>query len=270
MHFESICLHRYSSCISFTQAIWCSSRTLKVDRYKLQHGQPQRRFKNPFSKLQKTLQELSGFRLGDKVTIQSSLAQVDAASVVLEEILPTESLELSNSIVNEDNTYWLWFLELPLRKAEFLSVNLLLQDVELKGQKRSFKVVQINDSSDPGKIYRYQAETSLRFGTNPGVNVSAGLPLRVAKEGIGGLEKQLEQLNEHLSAFGDDRLHIKLPSYYRPRRGGILLHGQPGTGKTFVPQQGCTMSVEASPPHRHRSHTIKKCKPWNSNQSSLL
>lgn len=54
-------------------------------------------------------------------------------------------------------------------------------------------------------------------------------PLGINSEGIGGLQKQVQQLNKRLAALNNDvrRLHVS-------RSPGIILHGPSGTGKSLV------------------------------------
>ena len=55
----------------------------------------------------------------------------------------------------------------------------------------------------------------------------------VSDEGVGGLHKQLQQLNKRLDALNVDWTRIGVPLQYR-RNGSILLHGPEGTGKSLV------------------------------------
>ncbi|MCJ1405461.1 AAA+-type ATPase [Xylographa trunciseda] len=187
----------------------------------------------------KALQELHHLKLGDKLSIK--LAQqpmADAQSITISEI-PQATLDSPlTSLDKVEQGHWEWYIELPFKNAEVLCPGMVFDEVELKGQKRSFKVEQINHNIFPDTLYRYVPASAIQLqdSSSSRANSTAGLQrsLSITQDGIGGLTRQLNELNQRLAAYNDSLQRLKLPSYYRSRRGGILLYGPPGTGKSLI------------------------------------
>ena len=187
----------------------------------------------------KALQELHHLKLGDKVSIKSTQDPLsDIQSITLSEI---PQVTLDSPLVSLDKIgqgHWAWYLELPLSKAEVLCPGMIIDEIELKGQRRSFKVDQINHNDFSDTLYRFVSASAIRLQDpySSRANSIAGLQrcLTITQDGIGGLTRQLDQLNQRLSAYNDSLQRLKLPSYYRSRRGGVLLYGPPGTGKSLI------------------------------------
>ncbi|MCJ1379327.1 AAA+-type ATPase [Xylographa soralifera] len=187
----------------------------------------------------KALQELHHLKLGDKVSIKSAQEPLsDIQSITLSEI---PQITLDSPLASLDNVeqgHWAWYLELPLVKAEVLCPGMILDEVELKGQKRSFKVDRINHNDSSDTLYRFVSASAIQLQdpSSSRANSTAGLQrsLSITQDGIGGLTRQLDQLNQRLAAYNNSLQRLKLPSYYRSRRGGVLLYGPPGTGKSLI------------------------------------
>ena len=187
----------------------------------------------------KALQELHCLKLGDKVSIECAQEPIsDVHSITLSEI-PLVTLETPLiSLDKAEQAHWVWYLELPLSKAEVLCPGMVLSDVDLKGQKRSFKIEQINHNVSPDTLYRFVSTSAIQLqnSSSSRTNSTAGIQrsLSITQDGIGGLTVQLDRLNQRLAAYNDTLQRLRLPSYYRSRRGGILLYGPSGTGKTLI------------------------------------
>ena len=187
----------------------------------------------------KALQELHRLKLGDRVSIKSMEDPLlDIQSIMLSEI---PQLTLDPALISLDKAgqgHWAWYLELPLAKAEVLCPGMIIDDVDLKGQKRSFKVEQINHNDGSDTLYRFVSTSAvhLQDPLSNRANSTAGLQrsLCITQDGIGGLTRQLDQLNQRLSSYNNSLQRLKLPLYYRSRRGGVLLYGPPGTGKSLI------------------------------------
>ena len=187
----------------------------------------------------KTLQSLYDLKLGDKVFIVGGDGSItDVQSVQLTEV-PREGSGLPYaSVTDDERAHWAWFLEDPVSSAEVIYPGMVFEDVELKRQRRSFKVEAINEAQDGHVLYRMRPSSEIHLGGVPPLRPAvAGFPhgrLYVPGDGIGGLKRQLAQLNERLLAYSGERRNLRPPAGYRPRRGGLILHGPPGTGKTLL------------------------------------
>ncbi|MCJ1350895.1 MAG: AAA+-type ATPase [Icmadophila ericetorum] len=187
----------------------------------------------------KVFQTLHGLKLGDKVTIHKDNSLIeDVKTITLSEVSQDGNEQDLVGLDKAEQEHWRWFLEYPLDKAEILCPGLTVEGVELKGSQRSFKIEQINSSSSSDALYRFVVGADIQvkeYQKRDGANRDGPLrSLLITKDGIGGLTRQLAQLNQRLSAYSDELQRLKLPSYYRARRGGILLYGPAGTGKSLV------------------------------------
>lgn len=189
----------------------------------------------------KALQNLFEIKLGDKISIlRNDVSIYDARCISLIEV-PQTGLEESSPIFTEtDRAHWAWILGYVLEKAELLCPGVILEGLEVKGERRAFKILKINSSTDR-VLYTYQSDTTTQIIDAQTIEHilpnDLSKPLKVASDGIGGLSKQLKQLNDRLTAYSKENQAFRFPSYYRPRRGGIILHGPPGTGKSLVLQK---------------------------------
>ena len=187
----------------------------------------------------KFLQDFHGLKLGDKVSIRLlDRIMPEAQTVVLLEMAQDGQEPLENVQDYAQRDHWSWFLEYPLGKAETLSVGMVFGNIELKGQRRSFQVETINSNRQPNKLYRFGPSSTVQVQDRPAIQETnfqaTHASLTVTRDGIGGLTRQLDQLNQRLTAYSDDLQNLRLPTYYRAHRGGVLLHGQPGTGKSLL------------------------------------
>ena len=187
----------------------------------------------------KFLQDLHGLKLGDKVSIRLlDKIMPEAQTVVLLEMAQDGQEPLQNVPDYAQRDHWSWFLEYPLGKAETLSVGMVFGNIEIKGQRRSFKIETINSNRYPDELYRFGPSSIIQIREGPATQdmsfEAIHGSLAITRDGIGGLARQLDQLNQRLTAYSDDLQNLKLPTYYRAHRGGILLHGQSGTGKSLL------------------------------------
>lgn len=183
----------------------------------------------------KTLQNLYSLKLGDNVTIARSHAAVEIARLVVLSEVPQLNLKSPlPSLGKTDRLHWAWVLQYTLEIAEYVCPGIVLDSVEVKGQRRSFRVDYINCSSQRA-LYRIHPQTKVQITDTDNATHSCLKPiLKLDPEDVGGLDRQLKELNARLSAYDDLHSPIKFPSYYRPRRGGVILHGPSGTGKSMM------------------------------------
>ena len=194
----------------------------------------------------KSLQALYGLKLGDKISILRNNAPIEGAdSVVLCEFYSADVKDPLPPLRADERLHWSWFLEYTLEKAEFLCPGMLVENVELRGQKRSFKVLNIN-ANDDSTLFRAYPNSDVRIqdamSQKHGRSGSTSELLEISSDGIGGLTKELDQLNKHLATYSESQCKMKLPPYYRQRRGGVILYGPSGTGKSMLLRKLCAAS----------------------------
>lgn len=186
----------------------------------------------------RTLQENYGIKIGEKVAITKIDGTLDEiASIILVDCSDAEKIDRYGAIADEERCHWEWTLEFPLLRTEVLTTGLVFE-LELKGQRRSFQVVNIHapGASPSRTIFRFTKNSKVSIGTE--VNKSEDLPSQVSVQpvGLGGLSRQIEDINESLSDFNLDPRSPAMPSFYEHNRG-ILLYGPKGTGKTALLKQ---------------------------------
>lgn len=205
--------------------------------------------------MSKAVQELYGFRLGDKVLITRTaepLAEVDVAR--LEGCTPPPSSgpaaaaaaggkDAIGEIPEADRAHWEWSLEYPLSRAEVIGVGMVFEH-ELKGCRRSFRVAEFLETGS-----RLNTNTIAQFGAASRTRIGGGgggaaqqtdaetekttTTLKVDTAGLGGLDAQIRQINERLRDFSLQFRGLVLPAFYRSS-DGILIHGPKGTGKSLL------------------------------------
>ncbi|KAI5308343.1 AAA+-type ATPase, partial [Ascosphaera atra] len=130
--------------------------------------------------------------------------------------------------------HWEWALGVPLKNAENLAVGLTF-DLQLLGTRRKFRIRDISSTRPHIKsqsILRFTPDTKVTLGSREETS-NAPTSLYVQPTGLGGLSKQLEQINERLRDYDGHESGVIMPSYYKPS-GGILIYGPKGTGKSSL------------------------------------
>ena len=90
--------------------------------------------------ISKTLQDLYGLKLGDKISIAvgGSVVQ-DAQRIEVREVLQNENeSSIDDQLSDGDRPHWEWLLQDPISKAENLAYGLRFDSVQGRGQKRGF------------------------------------------------------------------------------------------------------------------------------------
>ncbi|KAF5015827.1 hypothetical protein F66182_12695, partial [Fusarium sp. NRRL 66182] len=180
------------------------------------------------------LQECYGIRLGEKLTISKldrPLSEVDR--VQLEDCTHPDKLAVYRPLSDAtESAHWEWALEHPLSQCGVLSIGLTF-DAEIKGQSRTFKVVDIATANPTDQTISLFTERSrVQIGNGP-KETKVHTILKIDQSGLGGLTDQIRRLNPLLVDFNLQAPGVGMPQFYRSSRG-ILLHGPKGTGKSLL------------------------------------
>ncbi|OGM40391.1 AAA family ATPase [Aspergillus bombycis] len=187
----------------------------------------------------RTLQDCYGVKLGEKVSIckiDGPLGEIESISFV--ECSDIERMARYGSLPPSERHHWAWALEFPLARCDALAVGLIF-DLELKGQRRSFKVTTMR------ALNQTTHTTLLRFTENSKILIGDGsdeenevqcFDIQVQSSGLGGVGRQIDSINESLADFNMGSGIVAMPSFYEHTRG-FLLYGPKGTGKTALLRQ---------------------------------
>ena len=113
-----------------------------------------------------------------------------------------------------------------------------------KPQKRRFLVERVEPGNDTAEAHN-STLSYFDYKSKVAISDSSSVPIapkqgsqsfHITADRVGGLQKQLEQLNKRLAAFNSDLRRMRLPPYMR-RHGAVLLYGLEGTGKSLLLQK---------------------------------
>ena len=191
----------------------------------------------------RALQVLYELKLDTRISIRrGDVAIMDADDVTLCEIPQNEPESALPNLDKNERSHWAWLLKHRLCKAELLAPGMNFDKVEANDEKRSFRIQNINSSTDPS-LYRARPSSRVHLNVGNSAIVNSfedGKILIVPSEGIGGLDKQIELLNNTVIPYNDPHEgNTDMPRIFQPFRGGILLHGIAGTGKSMVLRNIC-------------------------------
>ena len=189
--------------------------------------------------ISKHLQSVYGVNRGTKVSLLKIHDQLPSAmNVTLCEITAFDSKGALPKIPEEELNHWAWQLEYNLYRAEHIAPGEIFEGVEAHGQKRSFKILQVNDSCSASP-HRFQQLCKVKVTYEENwykINAShiSDQTLVVPTDGIGGLEAQVTKLNKSIGGFGNSKSELTISSSLPEWENGILLHGPSGTGKSLL------------------------------------
>lgn len=194
----------------------------------------------------KALQILYGLKLDNRICIRrGDVAITDADEIALRETSQNESEPPLPDLDKDERFYWAWRLKHCLCKAELLAPGMTFDRVKANGEERSFQITSINSSADLAlSRARPSCTVYLKGGDSERADSFEGGKsfLVIPSEGVGGLDKEIELLNDEVSAYGDPHernTNMPLPYQNESCRSGILLHGTSGTGKSMVLRNIC-------------------------------
>jgi AAA family ATPase len=184
----------------------------------------------------KILQDCYGFKLGDKLIMKRVDGQLEEAdSVQLEECTDPSRLSIYGLLPSPEKDHWEWCLEYPVSRCGILSAGLVFE-MDLKGHRRSFKVVEIlvRNRTGSNTIYQFSKISTISI-RNQGI-LKHGIELQVQTSSLEGVSSQVRRINECLVDFNSNVQRLSMPSFYE-HTCGILIYGPKGTGKTALLRQ---------------------------------
>lgn len=170
------------------------------------------------------------YKLGEQVRITSLGGPLpDAEEVILEQV-PGQDGAAPESLAPEDIPGWEFALAGRLSQVEHVYAGLVLKNLFVRGPERSFTVASVNGRSTGNARY-LDRKTTVRLATTApiGAQTERVSSRKLEVTGIGGLDTQINQLNNILDGFDAD-----VPFQEKPFYSGIVIHGGHGTGKTML------------------------------------
>ncbi|KAE8384649.1 P-loop containing nucleoside triphosphate hydrolase protein [Aspergillus alliaceus] len=187
----------------------------------------------------RTLQDCYDIKLGEKVSISridGPLEEIESVSLV--ECSDIDRITRYGPLPPTERHHWGWALEFPLSRCDAVAIGLIF-DLELKGQRRSFKVATMRalNRSTNSTLLRFTENSKAFIGTDlDGEKGAQRFNIQVQPSGLGGLGRQIDSVNQCLADFNLGSGNVAMPSFYEPTRG-VLLYGPKGTGKTSLLRQ---------------------------------
>lgn len=179
----------------------------------------------------RTMQSLYGLKLTDHIYLsRNSETMLDAIDVILfEDQDPDRQSQVAN-VEGSEEIYWAWLLGHELRQAETLCPGMLFTQVRAMGQERAFRIATINGSDELG-LYRSSTILNVAIASKDDHHVE---PCKVDPSAVGGLDAQILELNNLITPYSPSAVGQPLICGHQERRGGIIIHGASGTGKSML------------------------------------
>ena len=191
---ESICTLRQGDGPPQTAIAWYASENIQ----------------STVMQISRTMQECYDIKIGEKVAITRAEGPLEDIDVVtLEDCSDPEKIAKHGSISESDRSHWEWALDEKLLRCGCLTTGLTFE-LELRGQPRSFRVVNIHSQNPRSShtLFQFTEASKVSLGPVTERKEENSSGLAVQSTGLGGLSRQIDDINESLSDFNLSLIHI--------------------------------------------------------------
>ena len=179
------------------------------------------------------LQALYQLKLGDKVSLTHTTEALPSATAVTC-IHVNLAAENSATLSTDEKAHWSWVLQKRFIQANTIAPGVTFNDVEVCGETRSFRLLEVNTIRDP-RLFTVGPDCRVKIvDSDDRASIPDELRLEIPRNTVGGLDDVLDHLDEIFSEHGTPRNIFSWLDGEPPRTSGILLHGHSGTGKSHV------------------------------------
>ena len=171
------------------------------------------------------LQEICGFKLGDKISI------LPHEKTVIQQASHVSLRDVSNSdpLTDDDRAHWEWYLQMVLPTEHDMVTGNQKLSFTLGMETRDF----ILDSGQPLSTITSATHFEITSGLQDGEEASPDQTRFSSFDAIGGLKEEIARLRGMIDNLKAQTPSHALPTFYRPTQG-ILLYGSKGTGKSLL------------------------------------
>jgi len=195
-------------------------------RYAIAWSSPEK-IQDTIVQTSKNLQDLYGFKLGDKISISRTDEVLQPASLVK----LCDITENNPALSEEEAPHWQFVCEIIIHlQHEALLVGQNISVEVVPGVRRDFRVLAVDTVSNH-PIVKVSQDTKILI-SRPRKDVRT---LKIPPGLVGGLSEQIEQIQKMMWLIAG-RATYALPPSYRTSPG-IILYGAKGTGKTLLIEQ---------------------------------